>query len=332
MVESLVDQGTDPLLVVILGPTGSGKTALSVALGRRFDGEIVSCDSVAVYRGLEIGSAKPSAEQRDLVPHHLLDVVAPDELYTAGDYGRHARAALTAIAGRRRLPIVTGGTGLYLRALLHGLFPGPQRSVALRERLLNRAKARGAGSLHRILKRLDPASAARIHPNDLSKVIRAVEVTMTASQPMSEAWKIGREGLAGYRLLRLGLDPEREQLYARLNSRAHGMFTQGLIEETRALLARYGRQPAVDSLGYRQAGQYLDGSLTIEQAIAAASQGHRNYAKRQLTWFRREPEVCWLKGFGDDLSIQTEAESLVAQRWSQANAQRDVLSPDTMGH
>ena len=216
MVESLVDQGTEPLLVVILGPTGSGKTALSVALGRRFDGEIVSCDSVAVYRGLEIGSAKPSAEQRKLVPHHLLDVVAPDAFYTAGDYAREARAAIAAIASRGRLPIVTGGTGLYLRALLQGLFPGPQRSVALRERLLRRAKARGAGSLHRILKRLDPASAARIHPNDLAKVIRAIEVTLAASRPMSEVWKEGREALTGYRVLRLGLDPGRQQLYARI--------------------------------------------------------------------------------------------------------------------
>jgi tRNA dimethylallyltransferase len=320
MVESLVEHGAEPLLVVILGPTGSGKTALSVALGCRFDGEIVSCDSVAVYRGLEIGSAKPSAEQRKLVPHHLVDVVAPDAFYTAGDYARDARASIAAIAGRGKLPIVTGGTGLYLRALLQGLFPGPPRSAELRERLLRRVKTRGAGSLHRLLRRLDPASAARIHANDLSKVIRALEVTLAASRPMSEAWKEGREGLTGYRVLRLGLDPGREQLYERINARAQAMFAGGLIEEMRVLLARYGRQPALDSLGYRQAGQYLDGALTIDQAIAAASQGHRNYAKRQLTWFRREPEVCWLRGFGDDLSIQTEAESLVAQGRSQAKA------------
>ncbi len=178
MVESLVEQSTEPLLVVILGPTGSGKTALSVALGRRFDGEIVSCDSVAVYSGLEIGSAKPSAAQRRLVPHHLLDVVAPDAFYTAGDYARATRGTIAAIAGRGRLPIVTGGTGLYLRALLQGLFPGPRRSSELRERLLRRAEARGPASLHRILKRLDPASAARIHANDLSKVMRAIEVTI----------------------------------------------------------------------------------------------------------------------------------------------------------
>jgi tRNA dimethylallyltransferase len=320
VVESLVEQKTEPMLVVILGPTGSGKTALSVALGRRFDGEIVSCDSVAVYCGLEIGSAKPSAEQRQLVPHHLLDLVAPDAFYTAGDYARAARAAIAAIAGRGRLPIVTGGTGLYLRALLQGLFHGPPRSTELRERLLRRAEARGSASLHRILKRLDPASAARIHPNDLSKVMRAIEVTIAGARPMSEAWKDGRQALTGYRVLRLGLDAERAQLYERINSRARAMFAQGLIEETRALLARYGSAPAMDSLGYRQAAQYLAGALTLEEAIAAASQGHRNYAKRQLTWFRREPGVLWLNGFGDDPSIQMEAESLVAQALCEAKA------------
>jgi tRNA dimethylallyltransferase len=312
VVESLVDQA-EPLLVVVLGPTGSGKTSLSVALGQRFDGEIVSCDSVAVYCGLEIGSAKPSGEQRKLVRHHLIDVVAPDAFYTAGDYLRAARAAIAAVSGRGKLPIVTGGTGLYLRALLQGLFPGPQRSAALRDRLLRKAETRGAPSLHRILNRLDPASAARIHANDLSKVIRAIEVTLAASRPMSEAWKEGREALTGYCVLRLGLDPGRRQLYERINARARAMFADGLVEETRELLARYGHPPALDSLGYRQAAQYLDGALTLEQAIAAASQGHRNYAKRQLTWFRREPEVAWLDGFGDDLSVRTEAESLVAQ-------------------
>jgi tRNA dimethylallyltransferase len=312
-VESLVEELAQPLLVVILGPTGSGKTSLSVALGQRFDGEIVSCDSVAVYRGLEIGSAKPSAEQRKLVPHHLLDVVDPDAFYTAGDYARDAREAIAAIAGRGRLPIVTGGTGLYLRALLQGLFPGPQRSTALRDRLLRKAETRGPLTLHRILKRLDPASAARIHANDTAKVIRAIEVTLAAGQPMSEAWNKGREALTGYRVLRLGLDPLRPQLYERINARARSMFAQGLIEETRELIARYGRVPALDSLGYRQAAQHLAGEFTLEQAIAAASQGHRNYAKRQLTWFRREPEVRWLEGFGDDPSLCAEAESLIGQ-------------------
>jgi len=314
VVESLVEETPEPLLVVILGPTGSGKTSLSVALGRRFEGEIVSCDSVAVYRGLEIGSAKPSAEQRKLVPHHLLDVVDPDAFYTAGDYSRAARKAIAGIVGRGGLPIVTGGTGLYLRALLQGLFPGPQRSAALRDRLLRKAETRGPLSLHRILKRLDPASAARIHANDTAKVIRAIEVTLATSRPMSEAWNKGREALTGYRVLRLGLDPLRPQLYERINARARAMFAEGLIEETRELIALYGRVPVLDSLGYRQAAQHLAGVLTLEQAIAAASQGHRNYAKRQLTWFRREPDVYWLKGFGDDPSLSAEAESLIAQR------------------
>jgi tRNA dimethylallyltransferase len=312
VVESLVEKTAEPLLVVILGPTGSGKTSLSVALGQQFDGEIVSCDSVAVYRGLEIGSAKPSAAQRKLVPHHLLDVVAPDAFYTAGDYSRQARAGVAAIAARGKLPIVTGGTGLYLRALLQGLFPGPQRSAELRDRLQLKTEMRGAVYLHRILQRLDPVSAARIHANDVAKVIRAIEVTLAGSQPMSEAWKEGREALTGYRILRLGLDPERGQLYERINARARAMFAEGLIEETRDLIARYGHPPALDSLGYRQAAQYLGGSLTLEQATDAASRGHRNYAKRQLTWFRREPEVRWLNGFGDDLSLRAEAVRLVA--------------------
>jgi tRNA dimethylallyltransferase len=311
-VESLVEP-RHPLLVVILGPTGSGKTTLSVNLAQHFDGEIISCDSVAVYQGLEIGSAKPSAEQRKQVPHHLLDVVTPDAFYTAGDYSRAARTAIAAIAAREKLPIVTGGTGLYLRALLLGLFPGPQRSELLRDRLLRKAETRGPAVLHRILKRLDPASAARVHANDVAKVIRAIEVTLAAGRPMSEAWKEGREPLTGYRILRLGLDPPRSQLYERINARASVMFAEGLVEETRQLLARYGRAPALASLGYRQAAEFLEGTLTLEQAIAAARQGHRNYAKRQLTWFRREPEVCWLKSFGDNPSVYAEAERLVAR-------------------
>jgi tRNA dimethylallyltransferase len=311
MVEGLVDPL--PLLVVVLGPTASGKTSLSVALGQQFDGEIVSCDSVAVYRELEIGSAKPSFQERQQVPHHLLDVAGPDAFYTAGDYARAARAAIAGIAGRGRVPIVSGGTGLYLRALLQGLSPGPQRSPKLRERLQRKGETRGPGALHRILRRIDPASADRIHPNDLSKVIRALEVRLTSSRPMGDIWKEGREPLTGFRVLRLGLNPDRARLYERIDARAAAMFAQGLAEETRDVMARYGRPSALASLGYRQAVQYLEGEITLEQAIAQASQGHRNYAKRQLTWFRREPEVHWLSGFGDDVTVHAEAERLVMQ-------------------
>jgi tRNA dimethylallyltransferase len=307
---------SEPLLAVILGPTASGKSALALDLAQRFAGEIVSCDSVAVYRGLEIGTAKPTRDERTLVPHHLLDVSYPDEPLTAGEYSRRARAAIDAIVQRGRLPIVVGGTGLYLRALLEGLFPGPQRSEELRARLRRRAARFGSPYLHRILRRLDPVAAAKVHANDAPKLIRAVEVCLASRSRMSELWRQrGNDPLRGFRVLRIGLNPPREKLYDRINTRARKMFDDGLVEETETLLGRYGRQnnvTALDSLGYRQATQFLRGELTLEQAIAAAQQGHRNYAKRQMTWFRREPDVAWLAGFGDDPAIAQQAAQLVS--------------------
>jgi tRNA dimethylallyltransferase len=305
----------DPLLLVILGPTASGKSALAIQLAERFSGEIVSCDSVAVYRHFEIGTAKPSREDRTRVPHHLIDAAEPGEAFTAGEYARQARAALNEIKGRRHLPIVVGGSGLYLRALLEGLFPGPQRSDELRERLRARAAERGSEHLHRILRRLDPAAAAGIHANDTPKLVRAIEVCVTARGPMSNLWRErGRDSLHGFRILRIGLNPPREQLYERINQRAAKMFDEGLVEETRSLLERFGDQREVTpihSLGYKQVRQYMRGELVLEEAISAAQQGHRNYAKRQMTWFRREPDVTWLEGFGDKPAIQKQAGSLV---------------------
>jgi len=306
----------DPLLVVVLGPTASGKSALAIGLARQFTGEIVSCDSVAVYRHFEIGTAKPTRQQRKLIPHHLLDVAEADEPFTAGDYAREARAAIDEISRRGRLPIVVGGTGLYLRALLEGLFPGPRRSEELRERLRQRASTHGPLYLHRVLSCLDAAAAAKIHANDTAKLIRAIEVCLASRRRMSELWQeSGRDPLRGFRILRIGLNPPREQLYERINLRAQQMFAGGLLEETQNLLERYGsgkKVMALDSLGYRQATQLLRGEVTREQAIAAAQQGHRNYAKRQMTWFRREPEVAWLEGFGDDPEIAQRARELVA--------------------
>jgi tRNA dimethylallyltransferase len=287
-----------PLAVLLLGPTGSGKTALSLALGERFNGEIVSCDSVAVYRGMDLGTAKPAAEERARLPHHLIDVADPNEPFTAGDYSRRARTALREIAGRGRLPIVTGGTGLYLRALTEGLFACPQRQEDLRARLRRSSARHGGAWLHRVLQRLDRASAERIHANDTPKLIRAIEVSVAQRKPMSQV--MARVPLTGFRLLRIGLNPPRQSLYAHLNRRCAAMFAAGLVEETRALVARFGRVKALDSLGYRQALAVLDRTLTIEAAIAVAQQGHRNYAKRQLTWFRREPEVHWIEAFGDE--------------------------------
>lgn len=309
---------SEPLLTVILGPTASAKSALALDLAQRFAGEIVSCDSVAVYRCLEIGTAKPTRPERILVPHHLLDVADPNEPFTAGEYARQARAAIHAIVQRGRLPIVVGGTGLYLRALLEGLSPAPQRSEELRERLRQRATKLGSSYLHRILGRLDPAAAAKIHANDAPKLIRALEVCLASRAPMSELWRErGRDPLRGFRVLRIGLNPPRDKLYDRINLRAREMFDHGLVEETQTLLNRHGQRKevtALDSLGYRQATQLLQGELTFEQAIAAAQQGHRNYAKRQMTWFRREPEVAWLEGFGDDPATAQQAAELVASR------------------
>jgi tRNA dimethylallyltransferase len=303
----------DPLLVVVLGPTASGKTVLSLVLAEHLRGEIINCDSVALYRDFEIGTAKPSAEERTRTPHHLLDVADPSHHVTAGEYARQARAVLADIKARESLPIVVGGTGLYLRALLDGLFAGPERSEDLRDRLRERAKSRDARYLHRVLKRLDPTAASKIHANDTPKLIRAIEVCFASRRQMSDMWKEGRNPLRGFRILRLGLHPDREALYARINERARRMFDTGLVDETERLLAKY-RETAwpLGSLGYRQAVQLLRGCLTRDAAIAAAQQAHRNYAKRQMTWFRREPDVTWLNGFGDEANIQEQAKSLVA--------------------
>jgi tRNA dimethylallyltransferase len=287
---------TQAPLVVIAGPTASGKSSLALALALRFGGEVISCDSVAVYREFEIGTAKPSREERARVPHHLIDVVAPDAYFTAGEYARRARAAAQEITARGHLAIVCGGTGLYLRAMLDGLFRGPERDEQLRERLRRRKRA---GSLWRLLRRLDPEAAGRIHANDEPKLIRAIEVCAASARPMSDLLRTGRDPIEGYRVLRLGLGPERGALYNHINQRCAVMFEDGLLEETRGLLARYGPDVfPMRSLGYRQAAEHLRGECSPTEAIARTQQGHRNYAKRQLTWFRRDPEMQWLQSFG----------------------------------
>ena len=329
MPEKVPKLDQEPLVVVVLGPTASGKTALALAIALRFHGEIVNCDSVAMYRDFEIGTAKPSPAERAEIPHHLLDCVDPLTDLSAGEYARQARQVLDEISKRGRLPIVSGGTGLYLRALLEGLFPGPQRSEDLRHKLRQRAQKRGTEHLHRMLRRLDPSAARRIHAHDVPKVIRAIEVCLASRRPsrrtMTELWQQGREPLRGFRILRLGLNPEREALYARINQRAARMFDEGrldgglivggLIAETERLLAKYGDQARpLASLGYKQAFQFLRGELDRQTALAAAQQAHRNYAKRQITWFRREPDVHWLPGFGDDPSIQAEGMAIVSRQ------------------
>ena len=294
-------------LIVIAGPTASGKTGLALELAEAFGGEIVCCDSMTVYREMEIGTAKPSAADRARVPHHLLDVVAPNEAFTAGGFSRQARVAIKQITNRGKVPIVAGGTGLYLRALIDGLFPAPPQDPALRERL----RRRPSGHLHKVLTRLDRAAATIIHPNDQPKLVRAIEVSLAARKPITEQWSQGRDRLTGYRILRLGLQPERAALYARIDARAAAMFTRGLVEETRGLLEKYGPQRSLQALGYAEACAVIDGAMTEADAIVRAQQGHRNYAKRQGTWFRREPQFHWLTGFGDDTERVSSAMELV---------------------
>jgi tRNA dimethylallyltransferase len=309
------DLSSYPLLVTILGPTGSGKTALSLELATRFHGEIVNCDSVAIYREFFIGTAKPTAEEQARVPHHLLDEVEPTSYTTAGEYARRARKVIQEIRERRAVPIVVGGTGLYLRALLDGLFPGPERSEELRERLRARVSAKGAPYLHRILRRIDSKAAEKIHPNDVPKLIRAIEVSLSAKQPMTEQWERGRNALRGFTVLRIGLDPDRALLYERINQRVEEMFEAGLVEETRHLREKYGDAARpLATIGYKQVVQLLQRELDLKQAIAAVQQAHRNYAKRQMTWFRREPEVEWIVGFGDEAGVIERAAREIEKR------------------
>ena len=223
--------------IAVVGPTASGKSDLALDLAARFGGEIVGCDSVQVYRGFEIGSAKTPPNERRGIPHHLIDIADPAEVFSAGDYARLARQAIDEIEARGRTPIVAGGTGFYLRALFEGLFAGPVRDEALRARLERREDEGPQGRLHRLLRRLDPASAARIHPRDRPKLVRALEVRLLAGRPVAEAWRDGQPTAAASRPLVLFLDPPREALYARIERRARAMFEGGLVEEVRRLLA-----------------------------------------------------------------------------------------------
>jgi tRNA dimethylallyltransferase len=300
-------------LPVILGPTGSGKSDLALGVARELNGEIVNCDSLQVYRGFDIGTAKIPVTKRE-VPHHLLDVVDPNQLFTAGDYARIAEAALREIAARGRTPILAGGTGFYLRALLDGLFPGPPRDETLRTRLQQREQRR-EGSMHRILKRLDPAAARRIHRNDKNKTMRALEVRLIEGRALTSLFERGRAPLVGFRPIKVGLDPPRDLLNARLNARTVAMFERGLLDEVRHLLATGVSREAkpFESLGYKQALQVVDGSLTLEQALESTQLETRQYAKRQRTWFQREHGVHWIAGFGDDARVHAEALAIVRQ-------------------
>ena len=300
---------TNRPLVAIVGPTAAGKSALGVWLAERFGGEVLACDSTQLYRGFDIGTAKPSVAERRGIPHHLIDVLDPSEIATAGGYRQMAVAVLEELQRRGLLPIFTVGTGLYLRALLEGLADVPQRSENLRARLRVSAADRPVGHLHRILRRLDPEAARKISSADEQKLIRAIEVCLLSKKPLSEVHRTGRTPLQGWRTLKIGLTPPREALNQRIHARTDSMLASVWLQEVRALLNTGMPEHAkpFDFIGYRELRAVLHGDLTTEDARAAIQQATRRYAKRQLTWFRREPGVHWLTGFGDEPSVQTDA-------------------------
>lgn len=296
-------------LVAVVGPTASGKSALGVWLAEQFGGEVLACDSTQLYRGFDIGTAKPGLSERHGIPHHLIDVLVPQEEATAGGYRQMALAVLVDLRRRGNLPILTVGTGLYLRALLEGLADVPQRSEELRGRLRSSAEEHGPGYLYRLLKRLDPETAHKIAAADEQKLIRAIEVCVLARRPVSEVHRTGRSPLAGWRPLKIGLMPPRDALYERIHARTDAMLAEGWMEEVRGLEASGLPENAkpFDFIGYRELREVQRGAKKLEEARAAIQQSTRQYAKRQLTWFRKDPAIHWIVGFGDDPQVQREA-------------------------
>jgi tRNA dimethylallyltransferase len=303
-----MNQTPSPPLVAIVGPTASGKSTLAVWLARQLGGEVLACDSTQLYRGFDLGTAKPSMAERRGIPHHLIDVLSAGENATAGGYRELAIAALRDLHLRHRLPIVTVGTGLYLRALLDGLADVPQRSESLRERLRAASAGHPPGYLHRILRRLDPEAARKIAAPDQQKLIRAIEICSLTRRPVSQAHQSGRRPLEGWRPLKIGLAPARDQLYERIHARTDSMLQQGWLDEVRALLAAGLPENAkpFDFIGYRELLGVLRHTMLIDEARSAIQQSTRRYAKRQLTWFRKEPNVQWFESFGDDPHLQQQ--------------------------
>jgi tRNA dimethylallyltransferase len=306
---------TSSVLVGIVGPTGSGKSALALRLAASFRGEIVGCDALQVYRGADIGTGKLTASEWKGIPHHLIDVADPSREFSAADYIRLAAPLVKDIDCRGKLPFVVGGTGLYLRALLRGLFEGPGRDPKLRKRITAVAGRRGGSFVHRMLARVDPESAERIHPNDMVRAVRALEVSLQAKRPMSDMMKERTSPLVGYRPILIGLAPPRRELARLIERRVQQMFGSGLIGEVRGLLDEHGpHAPVLKAIGYRQVAQHLAGEIDLPRAQYLTLTATLQYAKRQMTWFRREEGVVWFAGSGDDSEVAGMIEEYVRGR------------------
>lgn len=313
-----------PPLVAVVGPTATGKSALGIALAQRFRGEVVSCDSTAVYRGFDIGTDKVPRQDRGGIPHHLIDVADPTEEYSAARYAREAAAAVRAITARGRLPILVGGTGLYYRALTRGVFPGPGRDAALRARLERIAALRGAERLHRWLRRVDPASADRIQPRDCKRLVRALEVYLVTGRPLTEHFAATASPLPEYRVTAIALQIPPEDTARRVARRVEAQFAGGLLDETRGLLAAGVPETAhpFSGLVYRQALEHLKGIRGEAETRELIVRENRRYSRRQLIWFRKEPNLQWIHAAGDRPDTQGDVARTLA-----ALAHQD-LSPE----
>lgn len=303
----MADDQRSKSIYAIAGPTASGKTALGVELALRVGGEIINCDSVQIYQGIEIATAKPTVEERRGVVHHLIDYVDPNVNYTAVDWAQDAVVKVAEIEARGRVPVLVGGTGFYLRTLCQPLFESPKTDERLRERIKGILARRGPEHLHAILQRVDPVSADRLPPRDHIRVTRALEVYFQTGKQLSVQQPQRAEPPEFARRIRtFVLDPPRDQLYDRINRRTEQHFAAGLVDEVKALIAAGVREDrnALGAHGYRRVCAYLRGERSLESAIEQSKQDVRHYAKRQLTWFRREPDVVWLQGFGNDEAIK----------------------------
>jgi tRNA dimethylallyltransferase len=294
-------------LVAVVGPTGAGKSDLALYLAGALGGEVLSSDALQVYRGVDVGTAKLAFEERRGVPHHLIDLVAPTEEFSAAEFVRRAVPVIHDVARRGRVPVLVGGTGLYLRALRRGLFEGPGRSPEIRQRLGEIAERRGVRALHRILRRWDPGLAARIHPNDRIRLVRGIEVYLASGRRMSDLMGERRSPLRGFQDTLVGLRPDRESLKARIGARVESMFARGFVAEVRRLRSEHGDDvPAFKAIGYREVLLHLDGKIDLDEARRRVAVATTQYAKRQMTWFRREPDVHWFEGFGDDERVRAQ--------------------------
>ena len=307
---------TRPLVVAILGPTATGKSALALAVAERHAGEIINCDSTAVYRGFDIGTDKLPMAGRRGIPHHLIGIAEPTEEYTAADYARDAAAAIRDIHARGHLPMIVGGTGFYFRALTRGLFPGPGRDAALRRRLERVAERRGVASLHRMLRRVDPESAARIQPRDVKRMVRALEVFVLTGRPLTAHFAETTSPIADVDVLGIALRLPAAQTSERVTRRVDEQFARGLLDEIRVLLARGIPEDArpFGGLVYRQALEHLHGVRDEASTRALIAQENRRYARRQLIWFRKEPNLLWFDGPGELPAAIAAVNRLVDQR------------------